>query len=149
MIKDYDPRQIDLETFEVFYKPTDSVFDYLTDLLLANHLFGDDLRLEGFYEDKGCLHVVISQPFVAGRHAQWDELVAALETQGLVHAEPGTAKAHFLMDGGAAGIIRVTDVHEDNVIMSPTTKRAHLIDVHFSFPGREARLTALQNLGLW
>ena len=48
VLKDYDPRLIDLETFEVFYKPAEQLFDYLTDHLLANHFFGDDIRLYGF-----------------------------------------------------------------------------------------------------
>ena len=41
VIKDYDPRVIDVETFEIFYKPAEHLFDYLTDHLLANHFFGD------------------------------------------------------------------------------------------------------------
>jgi hypothetical protein len=48
VIKDYDPRLIDLETFEIFYKPAEHLFDYLTDHLLANHFFGDDIRLTAF-----------------------------------------------------------------------------------------------------
>lgn len=150
VMKDYDPRTIDLDTGETFFKPTDSVFDYLTDLMLANHFFGDDLRLEGFYETAtGCLHVVISQPFVEGRHPSWDELVKKMEAQGLVHEGQGAGTSRFWLDGGPAGLIRVTDVHEDNVILNEETNWAHVIDVHFSFPGREARVKAMEALGLW
>jgi hypothetical protein len=45
VLKDYDPRLIDLETFEIFYKPAEHLFDSLRGHLLANHFFGDDIRL--------------------------------------------------------------------------------------------------------
>lgn len=148
VLKDYDPRLIDLETFEVFYKPAEHLFDYLTDHLLANHFFGDDLRLYGFHFVESHLHVLLSQPFIAGRHPDWEEMVALLENQGLLHERQGSQMFRFWVDGGDAGRILVTDVHEDNVIVS-SAGVAHPIDVHFSFPGRESRLLALQKLGLW
>lgn len=85
VIKVYDPRVIDLETFEIFYKPAEHLFDYLTDHLLANHFFGDDIRLYGLYLEESHLHVLLSQPFIAGRHPAWEEMVALLEEQGLQH----------------------------------------------------------------
>lgn len=148
VLKDYDPRVIDEETFETFYKPAELLFEYLTDHLLANHFFGDDLRLEGFYEEHGILHVLLTQPFIQGRHPSWDEMVELLEAQGLVQENQGSNKSRFWVDGGPAGRILVTDVHEDNVIVT-ATKKAHPIDVHFSFPSRPARLEALRSLGLW
>lgn len=148
VLKDYDPRLIDLETFEIFYKPAEHLFDYLTDHLLANHFFGDDIRLYGFYVDQSHLHVLLSQPFIAGRHPNWEEMVALLEEQGLLHERQGSQQSRFWLDGGEAGRVLVTDVHEDNVIVTPS-RLAHPIDVHFSFPGRAARLQALQKLGLW
>lgn len=42
----------------------------------------------------------------------------------------------------------VTDVDEDNVIIA-ASNTAYPIDVHFSFPGREARIAALKALGIW
>ncbi|MCF7786020.1 MAG: hypothetical protein K9N47_07855 [Prosthecobacter sp.] len=149
VIKDYDPRDLDEDTWEVFYKPTDSVFDYLTDLMLCNHLFGDDLRLEGFYEEKNQLHVVISQPFVDGTHPDWTTLVEKLEAQGLLHERQGSTHGRFWVDAGPAGRLLVTDVHEDNVILNPNTGRAELIDVHFSLSSRDSRIQALKALGLW
>lgn len=142
VIKDYDTRFFDEETFEVFYKPAELPFDYLTDHLLANHLFGDDIWLEGFYEEEGSLHIVISQPFIQGRHPGWQELVDLMDAQGLAHESPGSTKARFWLDGGSAGRILVTDVHEDNVLIGQL-KQAHPIDVHFSFAGRAARITVL------
>ena len=149
VIKDYDPRDLDEETWEVFYKPTDSVFDYLTDLMLSNHLFGDDLRLEGFYEEKNQPHVIISQPFVDGIHPDWPALVEKLEERGLVHSKPGSTKGHFWVDAGPAGRLLVTDVHEENIIINRNTGRAELIDVHFSFGSRDSRIQALKALALW
>jgi hypothetical protein len=148
VIKDYDPRLIDLETFEIFYKPAEHLFDYLTDHLLANHFFGDDIRLYGFYLEQSHLHLLLSQPFVAGRHPAWEEMVELLEAQGLQHANQGSQQSRFRIDGGDAGNMLVTDVHEDNVIVTPS-RQAYPIDVHFYFPGRAARLKALQKLGLW
>lgn len=148
VIKDYDPRLIDADTLDIFYKPTDSLFDYLTDLLLCNHLFGDDLRLEGFYEENNQLHVIISQPFVDGTHPDWPTLVEKLEEQGLLQQEAGSTKGRFWVDAGPAGRLLVTDVHEDNVIINARTNRAELIDVHFSLGSREARIHALNALGL-
>ncbi len=147
VIKDYDTRQFNDEGYPL-NKPTDCLFDYLTDHLLANHLFGDDIRLRGLYEDDGCLHLVITQPFIHGHHMDWEELVSRLENQGLEHAEPGSAKARFWIDGGPAGKILLTDVHEDNVIVA-SSGIAYPIDVHFSFRSRQARLAALEALGIW
>ena len=53
---------------------TESLYDYLTDLLLSNRLFDDDLRLVGCYEEDERLHLVISQPYVNGTHPDWTEL---------------------------------------------------------------------------
>jgi hypothetical protein len=143
VLKDYDPRMFDLETFEVFYKPAEHLFDYLTDHLLANHFFGDDIRLYGFHLADSPLRVLLSQPFIAGRHPNWEEMVARLEDQGLMHERQGSQNSRFWVDGGEAGRILVTDVHEDNVIVS-SVGVAHPIDVHFSFRSRETRLQALQ-----
>lgn len=148
VIKVYDPREIDDLTFETFFKPAPLLFDYLTDHLLANHFFGDEIRLEGFFEDQSNLQVVISQPFISGRHPVWQHLVNVLEAQGLIHEKPGTNKASFWIDGGPVGQVLVTDVHEDNVIVS-SSGIAHPIDVHFSFVSRAARLEALRMVGLW
>lgn len=148
VLKDYDPRVFDPDTFEIFYKPAELLFEYLTDHLLANHFFGDAIRLHGLYFDQSNLHVLLTQPFVAGRHPDWNELVELLEAQGLIHEQQNSRQSRFWVDGGMAGKILVTDVHEDNVIVM-TSGKAHPIDVHFSFPGRSARLEALRTLGLW
>ena len=148
VLKDYDPRVLDEETFEVFYKPAELLFDYLTDHLLANHFFGDAIHLHGFYFDQSHLHVLLTQPFVEGQHPLWQEMVDLLETQGLIHEREGSRQSKFWVDGGSSGRILVTDVHEDNVIVMASGK-AHPIDVHFSFLSRGARIEAMRLLGLW
>lgn len=148
VFKIYDTRKFD-ETGYPLFKPTDSIFDCLTDLMLANHLFGDDIQLEGFDEMEGYLRIFISQPFVEGRHPSWDELVEKVEAQGMAHEGQGAGRSRFWIDGGLAGVVRVTDVHEDNVIVNAKTNWAHLIDVHFALGSRESRLQALRALGLW
>jgi len=71
-----------------------------------------------------------------------------MERQGLEQVDPGSDIARFWVDGGPAGRILVTDVDEDNVIIA-ASNTAYPIDVHFSFPGREARIAALKALGIW
>lgn len=147
VIKDYDSRSFDAETGEVFFKPAELVFDYLTDHLLANHFFGDDIQLKGFYEAGKALHVVITQPLVQGKHPTWSRLVEQLGLQGMEQESPGSGRANFWIDGGPAGRVLVTDVHEDNVIIGHA-QMAYPIDVHFKFASRAARLEALKSLGL-
>lgn len=148
VFKTYDPRLMDMETLEIFYKPAENLFNYLTDHLLANHFFGDDIRLCGLYMEQSHLHLLISQPFIAGKHPGWEEMVTLLEEQGLQHERQGSQQSRFWVDAGEADRVLVTDVHEDNVIVTPS-RQAHPIDVHFSFSGRASRLQALQKLGLW
>ena len=107
VIKDYDTRSFDEETGEVFFKPVDLVFDYLTDHLLANHFFGDDIQLKGFYEVGKALHVVTTQPIVHGKHPTWNQLVEQLGMQGMEQESPGSEKASFWIDGGPAGRLLV------------------------------------------
>lgn len=62
---------------------TESMFDYLTDLLLSNYFFDDDIQMLGCYELEGRVHLVTSQPYVDGDHPDWAELKAGLVRQGL------------------------------------------------------------------
>ncbi len=67
---------------------TESLYDYLTDLLLSNHYFDDDLQMLGCYEDGERLHLVTSQPYVDGTHPEWAELKSGLVGQGLRDPHP-------------------------------------------------------------
>lgn len=152
VLKDYDTWLIDEETGEMAYKPTDSLFDYLTDHLLANHFFGDDVRLEGFYitEHEGDLHIIISQPLINGRSLDsTKEFVAKLESQGLWQRIPGASSSDFFIDGGAAGPLLITDLTEDNALYAEETGLLHPIDIHFKFAGRQTRIKALETLKVY
>ena len=150
VLKDYDTWLIDEDTGEMAFKPTDSLFDYLTDHLLANHIFGDDIRLEGFYMAEADLHIVVSQPFVEGyRIESSSEFVEKLERQGLRQRTPSATPSNFYIDGGAADRLLITDLTEDNALYADATGLLHPIDIHFKFPSRKARLIALNALGLY
>ncbi len=87
---------------------------------------------------------MISQPFIDGRHGEKATLIQHLEELGL-QALPNN---RFRVDGGPAGPLTITDAHEDNVLFD-RAGASYLIDVHFRFESRQARLKALQDLGLW
>lgn len=143
VLKSYDPRDFIEEEGEVLNKPTDSLFDYLTDHLLSNYLFGDDVRLEGFYKVREALFIVISQPFIAGKHARLKVMTAALEKLGL------RSLGHNRFEVGEPGnSLIVTDIHEGNVLID-RGGNPYVIDVHFKFGSRAARLKTLESLGLW
>lgn len=144
VMKAYDYRTLNPETYEVFYKPTDCQFDYLTDLLLCNCIFADAVRLEGFYEEAGAWFIIISQPFIDGRHAKKGTVIEVLTGIGLRYAGGN----QFKVDGGPAGELTVTDIHEGN-IMFDRRKNPYVIDAHFKFGSRTARIKALCALGLW
>jgi hypothetical protein len=126
---------------------TESLYDYLTDLLLSNHYFDDDLQILGFYEEGGRLHLVSSQPYVDGIHPDWDELKAGLVEQGLRDPYPLSHGGNFLIDDDVLGEVNVFDLHVNNVIRD-ATGWLHPIDAHFYFDDRAARMEALQRLGL-
>lgn len=126
---------------------TESIYDYLTDLVLSNHYFEDDLQLIGCYENLGRLHVVISQPYVDGVHPSWDELKAGLVRQGLRDPHPRSLGGNFIIDDETLGEVDVFDLHVNNVIQD-TTGWLHPIDAHFYFDDRVSRIRALKMLGL-
>lgn len=126
---------------------TESLFDYLTDLLLSNHYFDDDLQILGFYEDGERLHLIISQPYVDGTHPEWDELKAGLVAQALRDPHPRSQGGNFIIDDDVLGEVNVFDLHVNNVIRD-ATGWLHPIDAHFYFDDREARGAALEKLGL-
>ncbi len=126
---------------------TESLFNYLTDLLLSNHFFGDDLQILGCYEADERVHLVTSQPYVDGTHPDWDELKAGLAWQGLRHSHPNSRQATFIIDDETIGEVDVLDLHVNNVIRDKTG-RFNPIDAHFYFDDRAARVSALTALGL-
>lgn len=126
---------------------TESIFDYLTDLLLSNHYFDDDLQILGFYEAGDRLHLVISQPYVDGTHPDWDELKAGLVAQALRDPYPRSQGGNFIIDDETLGEVNVFDLHVNNVIRD-AKGWLHPIDAHFYFDDRATRVAALEKLGL-
>lgn len=126
---------------------TETLYDYLTDLLLSNYFFEDDLQLLGCYELDGRLQLVTSQPYVSGRHPDWNELKSGLAHMGLRDPGPGSKGGNFIIDDDRAGEIDVYDLHINNVILD-SRGRLNPIDAHFYFDDRSARMRVLQILGL-
>lgn len=126
---------------------TESLFDYLTDLLLSNHYFDDDLQMLGCYEDGERLHLITSQPYVDGTHPDWEELKSGLVAQGLHDPHPRSLGGNFTLDDDVLGKVDVFDLHVNNVIRD-VTGWLHPIDAHFYFDDRASRMAALQALGL-
>lgn len=136
-----------LKVADVHALATESLYDYLTDLLLCNCLFDDDLQMLGCYDEGGRLHLVISQPYVSGTHPDWTDLKIGLVAQGLRDPYPRSQGGNFIIDHEALGEVDVFDLHVNNVIRD-ASGWLHPIDAHFYFDDRDARVKALQKLGL-
>lgn len=126
---------------------TESLHGYLTDLILSNFYFDDDLQLLGCYQDRGRLHIVTTQPYVDGQHPDWDELKTGLMEQGLRDPNPFSKSGAFIIDDEVAGEIDVYDLHTNNVIRD-SKGWLNPIDAHFYFDDRPSRMAALKALGL-
>jgi hypothetical protein len=136
-----------LKVADVHALATDSLYDYLTDLLLCNRSFDDDLQLLGCYEQGQRLHLVTSQPYVNGTHPDWTELKTGLVAQGLRDPYPRAQGGNFIIDHAVLGEVDVFDLHVNNVIRD-ATGWLHPIDAHFYFDNRATRTAALQKQGL-
>jgi hypothetical protein len=126
---------------------TESLFDYLSDLLLSNHFFDDEIQLLGGTMEGGRLQIVITQPYIDGIHPEWEDLKAGLIRQNLRDPAPRAIGGNFLLDHDQLGEIDVFDLHPNNVIQD-ATGWLHPIDAHFYFDNRAARIAALKALGL-
>ncbi len=127
---------------------TETLHDYLTDIMLSNHFFGDDIQMVGTYDDeRGRLQLVTTQPYVDGTHPEWEELKASLVAQGLVDPEPLARAGNFTIHDPLVGEIDVIDLHVNNVIRD-ASGWLHPIDAHFYFHDRAARVAVLRALGL-
>ncbi len=102
-------------------------YAYLTDHLISNLLWNDDITLEGFYHAPvtGSLHIVISQPFILGHHPTTEKLRQwqAAQTHG----------------------ISMLDVKPANAI-EDAQGQIHPIDFHYHFPDEARRAAALARL---
>ena len=139
VIKDLNTRAIN----------TESLFDYLTDLELSNLFFGDDLRLEGFYEDETeRLHIVTSQSWRDGPHPDLPTLKTYFTAHGFETESATGGTGMFFLRDEKAGRIDLFDIKPDNVILEKNTGVVQPIDIHFYFDCHEDRVKALSKLGL-
>nr|WP_246438163.1 hypothetical protein [Prosthecobacter vanneervenii] len=126
---------------------TESLFDYLTDLLLSNHFFADDIQLEGVFTEGSRFHTVITQPYINGIHPEWPELKAGLLRHNLRDPYPRSLGGNFTFDDPLVGEVDVFDLHPNNVIQD-STGWLNPIDAHFYFDNTEARINTLIKLDL-
>ncbi|WP_395717159.1 hypothetical protein [Prosthecobacter sp.] len=126
---------------------TESLFDYLSDQLLSNHFFDDEIQLLGGMMEGGRLQVVLTQPYIDGIHPEWAALKTGLTRQNLRDPAPRALGGNFILDHDLLGEVDVFDLHPNNVIQD-ATGWLHPIDAHFYFDNRPARLAALKTLGL-
>lgn len=62
-----DPKVV-LKVADARKLATESLFDYLSDLLLSNHFFDDEIQLLGGTMEGERLQIVITQPYIDGIH---------------------------------------------------------------------------------
>jgi Serine/Threonine/Tyrosine Kinase found in polyvalent proteins len=127
---------------------TESLFDYLSDLLLSNLFFDDAIQLLGGMMEGERLQIIIAQPYIDGVHPEWKELKAGLIRQNLRDPAPRAHGGNFLLDHHLLGEVDVFDLHPNNVIQD-ATGWLHPIDAHFYFADRATRIAALKTLGLF
>src|SRR5690606_11955892 len=133
-----------LKAMETAALTAEFLCDRLTDIMLSNHFFGDDIQMVGTYDDeRGRLQRVTTQPYVDGTHPEWEELKAAAVAQGLSHPEPHARMGNFTIHDPLAGEIDVIDLHVNNVIRD-ASGWLHPIDAHFYFHDRAARVAVLR-----
>jgi hypothetical protein len=96
---------------------TESLYDYLTDLLLSNYFFDDDLQLLGCYSTGERVHIVTSQPYVNGAHPDWTELKLGMGAQGLRAPFPNARGGNFIIDDEVLGEV---DVFGLDSVFGPT-----------------------------
>lgn len=79
---------------------TESQFDYLSDQLLSNHFFDDEIQLLGGMMEGGRLQLVLTQPYIDGIHPEWEALKAGLTRQNLRDSAPRALGGNFLWVSG-------------------------------------------------
>lgn len=124
---------------------TSSLWNYLTDFEIGNLALGDEVRLEGFYQYERSLHIVTSQPFVAGVHPKREVLrEKVVEQFPIVDKMPhDPVVGDYYLATEELGDIQIIDLHPGNVIEG-RDGRLNLIDVHFRFKTPQEREQAIR-----
>lgn len=98
---------------------TESLFDYLSDQLLSNHFFDDEIQLLGGLMDGERFQLVLTQPYIDGIHPEWEALKAGLTRQNLRDPSPRALGGNFILDHDLLGEIDIFDMHPNNVTKTP------------------------------
>ncbi len=91
--------------------------EYLARLLLANEIFGDDIRLQGITREAGGLVILTSQPTIVGRACDQSEIIAFFEARhfewipGLSAGRHGSLSFYRDLDQ-----VAVFDAHPANLL---------------------------------
>lgn len=101
--------------------------DYLDNLVLNNYLWGDDLRVEGIRRIAAGLQLIISQPWIAGTPARYDEIRQEMTGRGFAEVKP----EHFHDPVKGIGVM---DARTANIFKDSATGLLIPIDVHISAP---------------
>ena len=101
--------------------------DYLDNFVLNNHLWGDDLRLEGIQTTTAGLQLIVSQPWIRGAPATEEEIRSFLAGKGF--APCGTNAFRNSHTG-----IRLADARPANIFKDHLTGLLMPVDVHVRAP---------------
>lgn len=101
--------------------------EYLNNLVLNNCLWGDDLKVEGVQPTPEGLQLVISQPWIAGTPAPYDEIRVQMIGRGFTEL-----KAEHFHDAQSG--ISVMDARTANIFRDAASGLLVPIDVHISAP---------------
>ena len=98
------------------------LLNYLNNLVLNNLLWGDDIRLEAVRRTTAGPQLIISQPFVTGRHATEEEITAFFNAHGFTFCG---YHSYQRPDG-----LRIADARFANILLDSLTQKLMPIDLH-------------------
>ncbi|WP_050025197.1 hypothetical protein [Verrucomicrobium sp. BvORR034] len=131
---------------------TSTVYEYLTDHMLANRFLGDQVELEGFFmapsrarPEENVLHIVVSQPWVKGSHPNHDDIVRHASDLGMREDPPNSRSASFEFDDPVAGTLTIMDAKSENWIEAEDGAMVP-IDIHFLFNSEQERRDVMKLL---
>jgi hypothetical protein len=126
-----------VKTVSVRQIGSETLYGHLTDYLLGNHFWADDVTLEGFYEGSAVasrkgdnLHIVISQPWRVGNYPTKENLKKWGVQRGWNYQGGPETNPHFI--DPAAGKMSLWDVRPDNAI-EDNEGVINPVDFHFYF----------------
>ncbi len=98
------------------------LLNYLNNIVLSNFLWSDDIQLEAVRRTEAGPELIISQPFIRGRHATEEEIAAFFTARGFTYR----GYHSYQRPSG----LRIADARPANIILDALTKRFMPIDLH-------------------